>query len=107
MRRARSNSALGTNLTTSPIGGSVYSREYASTTKRISCQARLIRHPLKCGSCVVFGHCGISASADSDGVEPARWADEQGGALDDAHFLGPGDSGALQHGEDGGYGVTQ
>src|SRR5712671_7889673 len=47
------------------------------------------------------------STADSDGVEPARRADEQLGARDDTHFLGPADSSALQHGEDGGYGVAQ
>src|SRR4030088_920183 len=50
--------------------------------------------------------CRLS-SADSDRVEPALGTNEQLGALDDAHFLGPADSSALQHGEGGGYGVAQ
>src|SRR5258706_11474059 len=50
--------------------------------------------------------CQLS-NADSDGVEPACRADEQLGALDDPHFLGPAAGSALQHGEDGGYGMPQ
>src|SRR5258705_5000385 len=50
--------------------------------------------------------CQLS-NADSDGVEPACRADEQFGALDDAHSLGPAAGSALQHGEDGGYRMAQ
>jgi hypothetical protein len=49
----------------------------------------------------------LTLCPDSDGVEPALWANELFGALDDAHFLRAADSRALQHGEDGGSGVAE